>query len=110
MGCTLSGPAIREKQEKDAPLEGIRADLLSRTGCLKAEGALFLGAWQKFQAINGLIIPGGGTDLVPGPFFTAVERLLKVSQNGKSLFESHLWNRTKALKGKQDSGTVGLIL
>ncbi|CAI5986496.1 unnamed protein product [Closterium sp. NIES-64] len=28
-------------------------------------------------AINGLILPGGGTDLVPGPFFSAVEKLLK---------------------------------
>ncbi|GJP61329.1 hypothetical protein CLOP_g18500, partial [Closterium sp. NIES-67] len=34
---------------------------------------------KKFRAINGLILPGGGTDLVPGPFFTAVEKLLKMA-------------------------------
>ncbi|CAI6005245.1 unnamed protein product [Closterium sp. NIES-65] len=31
------------------------------------------------KAINGLILPGGGTDLVPGPFFSAVEKLLKMA-------------------------------
>ncbi|CAI7851414.1 unnamed protein product [Closterium sp. NIES-53] len=34
---------------------------------------------KKFRAINGLILPGGGTDLVPGPFFSAVEKLLKMA-------------------------------
>ncbi|CAI5472388.1 unnamed protein product, partial [Closterium sp. Yama58-4] len=32
---------------------------------------------QKFDMINGLLIPGGGTDLVPGPFMSTVQMLLK---------------------------------
>ncbi|CAI7799986.1 unnamed protein product [Closterium sp. NIES-53] len=32
---------------------------------------------QKFDMINGLLIPGGGTDLVPGPFMSTVQLLLQ---------------------------------
>ncbi|GJP74626.1 hypothetical protein CLOP_g5183 [Closterium sp. NIES-67] len=32
---------------------------------------------EKFDSINGLLLPGGGTDLVPGRFMSTVQLLLK---------------------------------
>lgn len=39
----------------------------------------FLHTAQKFAAINGILIPGGGASLQDGPFYRAAEKLFDVS-------------------------------
>ncbi|CAI5460420.1 unnamed protein product [Closterium sp. Yama58-4] len=65
---SLDAPLTRRDFSSQIPFPGFPSSCLS---------ILSRSRHQKFNMINGLLIPGGGTDLVPGPFMSTVQLLLQ---------------------------------